>query len=180
MIAAYSEKEYLELRNKTIMAMLFDTGIRCFELCCLKNLSVSENYITIVGKGNKERIAAISPPLRRLLVKYNRVKANYFSDKKIPDNLLLSRTGKMLTIEAVERIVRRAGEAADIDNNLRCSPHTCRHYFAQAQVRNGCDIYTLSKLLGHTNIKITQVYLNSMQDNDLMQKALITSPLVNM
>ena len=180
MIAAYSEKEYLELRNKTIMAMLFDTGIRCFELCCLNNLSISENYMTIVGKGNKERIAAISPPLRRLLVKYNRVKANYFSDKKVPDNLFLSRTGKMLTIEAVERIVRHAGEAADIDNSIRCSPHTCRHYFAQAQIRNGCDIYTLSKLLGHTNIKITQVYLNSMQDNDLMQKALITSPLVNM
>lgn len=180
MVSVYNEKEYMELRNKTIMAMLFDTGIRCFELCSLTNISVKDSYITILGKGNKERIAAISPPLHKLMFKYQRMRDSYFKGKNVADSYFLSRTGKRLTNAAVERIVRNAGEIAKIDDAIRCSPHTCRHYFAQAQVRNGCDIYTLSKLLGHSNIKITQVYLNSMQDDDIIKKALSTSPLTHL
>lgn len=181
MLSVYNEKEYMEIRNKTIMALLFDTGIRCLELCSIRNDSIKDTYITILGKGNKERIAAISPPLHRLMHKYQRIRDKHFADKNIKvDNYFLSRTGKPLTNAAVERIVRYAGEMAGIDDAIRCSPHTCRHYFAQAQIRNGCDIYTLSKLLGHTNIKITQVYLNSMQDDDIINKALTTSPLLNL
>ncbi len=181
MLSVYTEKEFMEIRNKTIMALLFDTGIRCRELCTIENNSVRDTYITILGKGNKERIAAISPPLHKLLHKYQRMRDKHFSDKNIKVNsFFLSRTGRPLTNAAVERIVRNAGEMAGIDDTIRCSPHTCRHYFAQAQIRNGCDIYTLSKLLGHTNIKITQVYLNSMQDDDIINKALTTSPLLNL
>lgn len=181
MVSVFHEKEYMEIRNKTIISMLFDTGIRCFELCTLMNLNIHENYFTIVGKGDKERIAAISPPLHKLMLKYQRMRDKFFADKNIKvDNYFLSRTGRPLTNAAVERIVRNAGKMAGIDDSIRCSPHTCRHYFAQAQIRHGCDIYTLSKLLGHSNIKITQIYLNSMQDNDLIEKALTTSPLLHM
>ncbi|MBP0983187.1 MAG: tyrosine-type recombinase/integrase [Oscillospiraceae bacterium] len=181
MMSAYSEKDFMELRNKTIMALLLDTGIRCFELCSVCNESIKDNYITISGKGNKERIAAISPPLHKLMLKYVRTRDKYFTDKTVHcNNFFLSRTGRPLTNAAVERIVRIAGERAEINDSIRCSPHTCRHYFAQAQIRNGCDIYTLSKLLGHTNIKITQVYLNSMEDKDIINKALTTSPLSNL
>lgn len=181
MMLSFSENGFLELRNKAIMALLFDTGIRCFELCGLCGDSMRDNNILITGKGNKDRIAAVSPPLHRIMTKYERTRDKYFSDKKIHcNNYFLSRTGRPLTNSAVERIVRTAGERAGIDDSIRCSPHTCRHYFAQAQIRNGCDIYTLSKLLGHSNIKITQVYLNSMQDIDIIEKALMTSPLSNL
>lgn len=181
MLTAYSEKGFLELRNKTIMAMLFDTGIRCFELCSLTNSAICDDHFTLTGKGNKDRIAAVSVPLHRLMVKYERTRDKYFSDKIIhADTYFLSRSGRALTNAAVERIVRQAGERAKIDDSIRCSPHTCRHYFAQAQIRNGCDIYTLSKLLGHSNIKITQVYLNSMKDKDIIEKAMSTSPLLNL
>lgn len=181
LMSAFSEKGFLELRNKTIIAMLFDTGIRCFELCSLGYNSMRDDHILITGKGNKDRLAAVSPPLHRLMAKYERTRDKYFSDKTIHcNNYFLSRTGRPLTNAAVERIVRIAGEKAGIDDTIRCSPHTCRHYFAQAQIRSGCDIYTLSKLLGHSNIKITQVYLNSMQDIDIINKALLTSPLINL
>ncbi len=131
MLEAYSELTFMEMRNKAILAMLFDTGIRCLELCFLTQSDISDTHITIMGKGGKERIAAVSPKLHRILFKYNRMRDCYFSGKDfVADNLFLSRTGKQLTNTAVERIVRIAGEKAEIDDKLRCSPHTCRHYFA--------------------------------------------------
>lgn len=63
-----------------------------------------------------------------------------------------------MTGEAVERIVKLCGKEAKIRNEIRCSPHTCRHYFAQAQLRNALDVYSLSILLGHEDISIAKRY----------------------
>ena len=52
-------------------------------------------------------------------------------------------------------------------DGIRVSPHTCRHFFAQQQVKMGTDLYTISRLLGHENIGITQTYLNSLRDSDI-------------
>ena len=110
MVGAYNEQEYMEIRNKAIMAMLFDTGIRCFELCSLRYTDIHDTYFTIIGKGNKERIAPISPPLHKLMMKYQRMKERFFQGKNITaDNYFLSRTGRPLTNGAVERVVRNAG-----------------------------------------------------------------------
>lgn len=181
MMDVYSEKDYLSMRNKAIMAMLFDTGIRNYELCCLQNNNIAENVITIFGKGKKERQVGKSPYLAKLLLKYERLKHYYFEFKNIKvGNYFLSRTGKPLTNAAIERIVKKAGEVAKVSPTLRCSPHTCRHYFAQSQLRNGMDVYSLSRLMGHENIKITQRYLQGLQDKDVVEKSIKTSPLMNL
>ena len=91
-----------------------------------------------------------------------------------------SRTGKPLTLEAVERIVKIAGEQAKISDDIRCSPHTCRHWFAQEQLKNGLDLYSLSRLMGHNHVKITQIYLDSMKDKDIVINSIHTSPLMNL
>jgi integrase/recombinase XerD len=96
------------------------------------------------------------------------------------DNYFLSNTGLPLTIEAVERIVKIAGEIAGVRKEIRCSPHTCRHYFAQTQLKNGLDVYSLSRILGHENIMITKRYLQSIQDEDIVLMAMKTSPLMNL
>lgn len=163
MLAVYSEKSYMEIRNKTILYMLFDTGIRNYELCCLSLDSVTDNSISIMGKGKKERQAAQSPYLAKMLLKYMRYRSGYFEYKNISDKLFLSRTGQPLTVEAIERIVRIAGEKANVRSDIRCSPHTCRHYFAQCQLKNGIDVYSLSRIMGHSSILITQRYLVSPQ-----------------
>ncbi len=181
MLSVYPETDYLNIRNKAIMAMLFDTGIRNYELCCLPNDNIKDNYIAIYGKGKKERQVGKSPYLSKILMKYERVKKYYFEFKNVKlDNYFLSRTGRPLTNEAVGRIVHIAGEQAKVSDTIRCSPHTCRHWFAQSQIKNGIDVYSLSRLMGHSNIKITQRYLEGMRDNQIVSQSIKTSPLMNL
>jgi len=83
MLSVYPETDYLNIRNKAIMAILFDTGIRNYELCCLSNDNIKDNYIAIYGKGKKERQVGKSPYLAKILMKYERVKKYYFEFKNI-------------------------------------------------------------------------------------------------
>ncbi|MFP3421849.1 tyrosine-type recombinase/integrase, partial [Bacillus sp. SIMBA_161] len=72
MVAAFTFKNYLEARNKAIIAMLADTGLRAMEIRGLQFTNVKETTILVNGKGNKERIVFISPALKRILIKYER------------------------------------------------------------------------------------------------------------
>lgn len=181
MLSVYNGRDYLSIRNHTIIAILFDIGIRNYELCCLRNIDIKEEYISIFGKGRKERIVPISNYLKKVLFQYERVKKSYFEDKNVnTTHYLLSRTGKQLTNSALEKIVKFAGIQCQITDKIRCSPHTCRHTFAQQQLHNGLDLYSLMRLMGHTNISITQRYLDSMQDNTILEKGMRTSPLMNL
>lgn len=181
MLKVYDYSNYLNARNKAIMAFLIDTGARNFETCSIKNIDIKENYVVIHGKGKKERQVAISPQLKKIMIKYERIKDFYFKDKNVRhDNYFLSNTGLPLTIEAIERIVRMAGEVANVRKEIRCSPHTCRHYAAQTQLKNGLDVYSLSRILGHENIMITKRYLQSLQDADIVSMSVKTSPLMNL
>ncbi|MDG5852936.1 tyrosine-type recombinase/integrase [Clostridium beijerinckii] len=115
------------------------------------------------GKGNKQRIVAISPYVKRLILRYEKCRDSRFRDRTIDENtpFFVSYRFKALTVEGIERVVKICGQKANIRKDIRCSPHTCRHYFAQAQLRNGLDVYSLSRLLGHENISITKRYLQS-------------------
>ena len=64
--------------------------------------------------------------------------------------------------------------------DVRVSPHTCRHFFAQQHVKMGTDLYTISRLLGHENIQITQTYLKSLRDRDIVEIAKSRSVLMAM
>ena len=111
MLEYYDFSSYMNARNKCIMALLFDTGIRCLELCQLKRLDVKETVIHVLGKGNKERIVPISPYLKRIMIKYERIRDAYLKDDIIHyDNYFLSSRNKPLTVEAVERVVKIASK----------------------------------------------------------------------
>lgn len=183
MMKVYTGSEYLVIRNKLIMGFLFDTGIRCLELCSIVNSDVKENNLLIKhGKGNKQRIVAISPYVKKLILRYVKCRDNRFRDRMIDKNtpFFLSYRFKALTVEGIERVVKVCGQKANIRKDIRCSPHTCRHYFAQAQLRNGLDVYSLSRLLGHENISITKRYLQSINDGDIVEMSVKTSPLMNL
>ena len=168
---------YLQLRDAAILTMLFETGIRCWELCCIKTSDIHDDYIIINGKNHKQRVVPITAVLRKAMIKYELTKENYFALKNIDDYYFLSFHGRQLTNCAVEHIIKRHGEGI---NNIRVSPHTCRHFFAQQQVKMGTDLYTISRLLGHENIQITQTYLNSLRDDDIINIAKQRSVLLNM
>lgn len=180
MLNTYQGHTFMDIRNKLIIALLLDTGIRNLELCNINTLDVRDRVIHIQGKGNKERVVPISPMLKKLIIRYDRVRSLYIQDKTIvTDSYLLSQTGNRLTIEAVERVVRKCGKKAKVRESVRCSPHTLRHYYAQAMLRGGLDVYSLSRLLGHEDISITKRYLQSIQDDTILELATTTSPLMN-
>lgn len=86
----------------------------------------------------------------------------------------------MLTVEAVEIVVKKCGVAAHVNEQIRCSPHTCRHIFAQMCLKKGIDIYTVSRLLEHENLSTTKRYFQSMKDDTVIDMALASSPLMKL
>ncbi len=180
MIKCYTGYDYLSMRNKLMLFIFFDTGIRLNELITLQIDQIKDDYIIIYGKGDKERVVPKSPFLSKWLFKYMTVRERCFDNRITSNCLFLSKNGKMLTSEAVERVVKKAGEFAMVNSEIRVSPHTCRHTFAQMQLKNGLDVYSLSRIMGHENISITQQYLLGLKDKEVIKAGMKTSPLMNL
>lgn len=179
MIKYFNGNDFLEVRNKMILMMFFDTGIRLSELINMKLDQIQDAYFIIYGKGNKERVVPKNAMVSKQLLKYLRVRAQYFSTEKFYEEeyVFLSKNGYRLTTEAIRVFMREAGEAVGVNPKVRISPHTCRHTFAQQQLRNGLDIYSLSRVLGHESVAITQRYLQSMNDAQVLTASKKTSVL---
>ncbi|MDD3172461.1 MAG: tyrosine-type recombinase/integrase [Herbinix sp.] len=182
MIKYYKGGRFLDVRNCCIMTLLFDSGIRASELCNLKITDIRQSYINILGKGKKTRHVPLTSAINKQLIRYNRVREQYIKDKTNYDTeyLFLSQKGKKLTVEALERIVKFCGEAVGVREEIRISPHTCRHFYAQQQLVNGCDLFILSRLLGHSKIDVTKIYLNSLEMEKSVEIGALTSPLACM
>ncbi len=180
MFKVYNGNRFIDIRNKLIVGLLIDTGIRCNELCNIELLDVRDTVIHIKGKGNKERIVPLSPLIKKLIIRYDRARESYIKDKVITNSAyLISHTGNKLTVEAIERVIRKCGEKAKVRQDIRCSPHTLRHYYAQAMLRSGLDVYSLSRLLGHEDISITKRYLQGLHDDAIIELASTSSPLMS-
>lgn len=180
MVAAFTFKNYLEARNKAIIAMLADTGLRAMEIRGLQFTNVKETTILVNGKGNKERIVFISPALKRILIKYQRLRKAYFQNKNVTSNYFLSYQGAGLSHVALDSVVKEAGKRAGVTKK-KVSPHVFRHFYAVACLsEGGMDVYSLSRLLGHADVSVTQRYLHSMNDKQLSIKAIASSPLMKL
>lgn len=169
--------DFISVRDNAVLTALFETGIRCWELCCVQKEDIHDDFIIIKGKNHKQRVVPITPILQKALLRYETVASQYFDLKSTDDYYFLSFHGKQLTNSAVEHIVKRHGAGIE---GVRVSPHTCRHFFAQQQIKLGTDLYTISRLLGHENIRITQTYLNSLRDDEVIQIAKQKSVLMNL
>lgn len=180
MLKQWDFNKFYNARNKAIIATFFETGIRNLELCNLNITDVRDRVILVRGKGNKERYVPISPMLKKILIKYERIRQGYIKNKFIEDDAyFLSRNGKRLTAETTERVVKITGENARIRKEIRCSPHTIRHYFAQFMLSKAkLDLYTVSRLLGHETLTITKRYLQSINDKEIVNMSSNSSPLM--
>ena len=176
----YSGHTFIEVRNRLMLMTFFDTGIRVSELIDLKLSQVKDEYILIHGKGDKERVVPKSPLLNKWMFKYLSTRENFFAYRRVPENVFLSRNGRPMTTEAIHRVIKIAGKAVGVSRDIRVSPHTCRHTFAQMQLKNGLDLYSLSRLMGHSNISITQRYLEGLRDFEVLNACKATGILMNL
>jgi len=163
--------------------MFVDTGIRLSELINLETAWIYDTNMKILGKGRKWRYAPMSLMLKKYMIRYERVKEKYFTklNRNLEhDNYFLSRSGRPLTNVQIEQIVKAAGKVAGVREDIRCSPHTLRHYAIQANLRNGLDLYSCSKIAGHENIQITKRYLEGLETENILEMAKSSSPLMNL
>ena len=159
-------------RNKTIIEILYGTGIRVSELINLKlsNIFFKENIIKVIGKGNKERFVPLgeiaSNELKIYINNRNRLKI----DSKSSDILFLNRYGRGLTRSMIFKIISDASKRVCLDKKI--SPHTLRHSFATHLIKNGADLRTIQMILGHESITTTEIYthLDTLHLEEVLKK----------
>ena len=153
--------DILELRNRLIIEILYSTGMRVSELCSLPVKSVLFNkkevgkykFLTIKGKGQKERIVPLRTAIFPLLDNYIKQKV------KKQHKYLFTSTSKEghITRRTIENIIKQSAMKAGL-NPQKVSPHTIRHSFATHLLQNGLDIREIQELLGHTSIDTKSIY----------------------
>lgn len=180
MLNYFSGRDFLSIRNRTILALMFDTGMRINEVITLCAEQIREDQILVHGKGNKERVVPVSAYLAKALMQYQMVRESYFEGELPERYLFVSKSGRRLTHEAISKFMEQVAKEVGVNSNVRVSPHTCRHTFAHLQLRNGLDLYSLSRLMGHESIAITQRYLEGIKDDQVLKAALKTGVLQNL
>jgi len=153
-----SEEDNYELRDKTIFELLYSSGLRISEAIDLHNRDVDfENmFVTVTGKGNKQRIVPIGEEAARLLKKYKRESRPTIIGSRESEFLFVSKKGSQLNRKSVWRLLKSYVTRTEIKKNI--TPHTLRHSFATHLIENGADIRSVQELLGHMDISTTQVY----------------------
>jgi site-specific recombinase XerD len=163
---------FLRARDRAIVLLLLDTGIRSAELRGLRMnqvfLSPDDPFIRVMGKGSKEREIGLGEKTRTELEHFVET---YHKDEKGTDAFLFtSRHHACLSESALFEIIGRLGRQAGIEG-VRCSPHTFRHTYSCMFMRASNDIFRLSRLLGHSSVKITETYLKSFSQSDARRGA---------
>jgi len=144
------------LRDRLLIEVLYQTGIRLSELINLKQGDFENQSIKVLGKRNKERIIPIAPELNEQLIEY--LKTPLYKEASI-DYVFLTDKGKKMYPKFVYRKVKYY--LSLLTNLNKRSPHVLRHTFATHMLNNGAGLETLKEVLGHANLSATQVYTHN-------------------
>ena len=165
------------VRNRAIVEMLYSCGLRVSELVNLKmnDLFLKDNFIRVVGKGNKQRLVPIGEYAVASIENYLPIRWETLSDAggrrgkhtderavisriaaDSDETLFLNRRGGKISREMIFTIIKNAAKSVGITKQI--SPHTFRHSFATHLVENGADLRVVQEMLGHEGILTTEIY----------------------
>ncbi|AEK23457.1 site-specific tyrosine recombinase XerD [Capnocytophaga canimorsus] len=148
-------------RNRAIIETLYGCGLRVSELVDLKlsNLFFKQNFIRVLGKGNKQRLIPIGTFTQKQIENYVKYQRNELKIAKGHEDILfLNRRGKQLTRAMIFTIIRQTAD--HIGLKKRISPHTFRHSFATHLLENGANLRAIQLMLGHESITTTEIYMH--------------------
>ena len=167
-------------RNRTMLEVLYGCGLRVSELVGL-NLSdvrFDDGFLSVVGKGGKQRIVPISGMAQQYLQAYLRDTRPQLCKPyaKPTSAVFLNARGGRLSRQSVHAVVQRAGMAIHVEN---LHPHTLRHSFATHLLEGGADLRAIQEMLGHADISTTQIYTH-VQRTHLVEEYLRAHPRAGM
>lgn len=148
-------------RNRAMIEIMYSCGLRVSEMIGLKisDLFFEENFIRVLGKGNKQRFVPINVYTLKIISVYmDLIRVKIKVQKGFEDTLFLNRRGKQITRNMVFMILKDLVIKAEIDKNV--SPHTLRHSFATHLLENGADLRAIQQMLGHESITTTEIYMH--------------------
>ena len=158
LLAAPAVADPLGHRDRTMLEVLYATGLRVSELVHLKlsQVNLNQGLIRVLGKGNRERLIPLGEEAVRWLKTFiDSGRADILLDRST-DYLFPTRRGDRMTRQAFWHIIKRYARKASVDRDL--SPHTLRHAFATHLLNHGADLRVVQMLLGHSDLSTTQIY----------------------
>jgi integrase/recombinase XerD len=158
LLAAPSSEDPLGVRDKTMLELLYATGLRVSELVSLRlgQLSQDMGVVRIVGKGSKERLVPVGEVALDCARSYVSGARVLLLGERLSDALFVSKRGEAMTRQAFWQLIKRYAVRAGITKSI--SPHTLRHAFATHLLNHGADLRVVQMLLGHADISTTQIY----------------------
>lgn len=158
-------------RNRAMLEVLYSCGLRVSELTSLRlsDIYFDEGFISVIGKGNKQRLVPISQTALKEIRYYLEDRELMPVKKGYEDTLFLSRRGTALSRIMVFHVVKVQTELAGIQKNV--SPHTFRHSFATHLLEGGANLIAIQEMLGHENVTTTEIYTHI--DREFLRKEIL-------
>lgn len=153
--------DYEGCRNRTLLMMLYHTGLRAAELLAMQphDIDLQHRQLRVTGKGNKQRIVPFGDELASTLQHYLQERANYFAELPHAPQLLLNIQGRALTYAALKKVVHDTLSA--VTSQKKKTPHVLRHSFATAMLAHGAQLEAIQQLLGHESVATTAIYTHT-------------------
>lgn len=161
---AGEDSDPLLARDVTMVELVYATGLRVSELVGLRvaQVNLEAGFLTVVGKGRKERAVPIGKYARERLLRYLAEVRPVLLGGRLGTELFVSRYGRAMTRQAFWARLRKLALRSDVRQRL--SPHTLRHAFATHLVEGGADLRAIQLMLGHADIGTTEVYTHVARD----------------
>jgi integrase/recombinase XerD len=158
LLAAPDVSTPLGLRDRTMLELMYASGLRVSELVLLKTmeLGMNEGVLRITGKGAKTRLVPFGEEARQWIERYLKEGRLAILNGQVNDALFVTARGGPMTRQMFWILIKKHALKADI--NAPLSPHTLRHAFATHLLNHGADLRVVQLLLGHADISTTQIY----------------------
>jgi len=153
----------LGLRDRAMIELLYATGLRVSELVGVRvgDLHLDEQYLTSIGKGNRERLVPIGDQAAEWITKYQATARRTLLKGRSSPRLFLNARGGPMTRVGFWKILKQHGRRANLPRTL--SPHMLRHSFATHLLENGADLRAIQMMLGHSDLSTTQIYTHVLE-----------------
>lgn len=157
-------KDPLGVRDRTMLELLYATGLRVSELVKLKTgqINLRQGVVRIQGKGNKERLVPLGQESISWLEKYLKDARSKIAPELSNDYVFTTRRQSAMTRQAFWYLIKRYARKVGIKKHL--TPHTLRHCFATHLLNHGADLRVVQMLLGHSDLSTTQIYTHVAQE----------------